>query len=318
MSPEHARPVLATHGGKFHCDEVFAYAVLRLALRLREPGGDHLLLRTRKPELIEGADIVWDVGSLHDPAAKRFDHHQRGAPLRRDGTPFSSAGLVWQIYGERAVASLLEPAGAAGFAPEIAAELDRTLIRRIDEVDNGVSASGPVLDDNLGLASLVGDFNPAWDDPAASGANAGDAAFLEATGFAEGILRRRVNGLRARHAAEASVLAAHHAGEDPRILVLDRGMPWKGAVFTHDLPVLFTVSPASNGNWMLDTMPPEPGSFAQRQPLPEGWAGLQEGELAERTGVPDAVFVHLRRFVGAARSREGAVAMARKALPGTD
>jgi hypothetical protein len=30
--------------------------------------------------------------------------------------------------------------------------------------------------------------------------------------------------------------------------------------------------------------------------------------------VPDAVFVHVRRFVAAARSREGALTMARRAL----
>ena len=128
------------------------------------------------------------------------------------------------------------------------------------------------------------------------------------------ILRRRVDGVRARLAAEAVVLAAHRAGDDPRILVLDRGMPWKDAVFTHDLPVLFTVSPASNGNWMLDTMPPEPGSFAQRRPLPASWAGLQDAELAAETGVADAVFVHVRRFVASARSRAGALALARAAL----
>jgi hypothetical protein len=86
-------------------------------------------------------------------------------------------------------------------------------------------------------------------------------------------------------------------------------MPWKNVVFAHALPVLFTVSPASNGNWMVDTMPPEPGSFEQRLPLPADWAGLEAAALAERSGVADAVFVHLRRFVGAAKSREGAVAM---------
>jgi uncharacterized UPF0160 family protein len=306
-------PVLATHSGKFHCDEVFAYAVLRLALGLREPGADHTLLRTRKPDLIASANIVWDVGTQYDPATQRFDHHQRGAPLRQDGTPFSSAGLVWQVYGERAVAALLPPE-AAGFALAIATELDTKLVRRIDELDNGVSVTGPMIDDNLSLAALVGDFNPPWDDPASTGPTAGDAAFLQATTFVEGVLRRRVEGLRARHAAEAFVLAAHRAGEDPRILVLDRGMPWKSTVFAHDLPVLFTVSPASNGNWMLDTMPPEPGSFAQRLPLPEAWAGLQEEDLARESGVPDAVFVHLRRFVGAARTKEGAVAMAKKAM----
>jgi uncharacterized UPF0160 family protein len=303
-------PILATHGGKFHCDEVFAYAVLRLALGLTSPGVDHILIRTRKPELIEAATIVWDVGSLHDVPANRFDHHQRGAPLRPDGTPYSSAGLIWQVYGERAVTALL-PVAEADFAQTIAAELDDGVVRRIDEIDNGVSASGPVARDSLGLASLIGDMNPPWDDVGAHGPTAGDAAFLQATALAEATLLHRVNNLRGRLAAEAMVLAAHHAAADPRVLVLDRGMPWKKAVFAHDLPVLFAVSPASNGNWMLDTMPPEPDSFAQRLPLPEAWAGLQGAELAALTGVEDAVFVHLRRFVGAAKSRNGAVEMAR-------
>jgi uncharacterized UPF0160 family protein len=306
-------PILATHSGKFHCDEVFAYAVLRLALGLVRPGEDHVLLRTRDAALIEGATIVWDVGFAFAAAAQRFDHHQRGAPVRADGTPFSSAGLVWQAHGEKAVAALLRESGAEGFAAAIAGEIDATVVRRIDEIDNGVADARR---DGLGLATLIGEFNPTWDDPAGSGPTAGDAAFLEAAGFAAGVLRRRVEEMRARRAAEAFVLAAHRAGEDPRLLVLDRGMPWKNVVFAHALPVLFTVSPASNGNWMVDTMPPEPGSFEQRMPLPEAWAGLDAAALAERSGVADAVFVHLRRFVGAAKSREGAVAMARLAMAG--
>jgi uncharacterized UPF0160 family protein len=305
---------LATHSGKFHCDEVFAYAVLRLALGLRQPGIDHFLVRTRKPELIEAADIVFDVGSTFDAAANRFDHHQRGAPARPDGTPFSAAGLVWQVYGERAVAELLRAAGEEHLAPTIAAALDGSLVRRLDEIDNGVSVDGPVRSDPLGLSKLVEEFNPPWDDPGASGPAAGDEPFLEAMEFVSGVLRRRVESLRARYAAEAAVLAAHQAGADPRILVLERGMPWKNVIFSHDLPVLFAISPASNGNWMLDTMPPEKNSFAQRLPLPEAWAGLQNAELAAATGVEDAIFVHLRRFVAAAKSRDGALALARLAL----
>ena len=101
---------------------------------------------------------------------------------------------------------------------------------------------------------------------------------------------------------------------DPRILALDRRMPWEEPVFAHTLPVLYAVYPVPNGNWMVDAMPPEPGSFAQRLPLPEAWAGLRDAELAVASGVPDAVFAHARRFVGAARSREGALAMARGAI----
>jgi uncharacterized UPF0160 family protein len=171
-----------------------------------------------------------------------------------------------------------------------------------------------VVRDSLNLAALLGEFNPPWDSPDANGPTAGDAAFLEATAMAGAVLARRVESLRARLLAEEIVLAAHRASDDARLLVLETGMPWKNAVFSHGLPVIFCVSPASNGNWMIDTMPPEPGSFAQRLPLPEAWAGLQAEELAEASGVADAVFVHVRRFVGAAKSREGAIVMARKVL----
>jgi uncharacterized UPF0160 family protein len=308
MTPNQTPPIFVTHSGKFHCDEVLAYAVLRLAL-----GRDHRLRRTRNADLIASGDIVFDVGSVFDQGTNRFDHHQPGAPTRPDGTPFSSAGLIWQVFGARAVAALLSEADAS-LAAKIAAELDNGLVKRIDEIDNGVSVDGPVRHDSLALAALIGDFIPSWDSEHASGPTAGDAAFLEATDFAEGVLRRKVDALRARLVAEAQVLAAHQAGADPRILVLPRGMPWKNVIFSHELPVLFAVSPASNGNWMVDTMPPEPGSFAQRLPLPEAWAGLQAEALAAASGVADAVFVHVRRFVGAAKSQTGAIALAQKAI----
>ena len=311
MTPSQTPPIFVTHSGKFHCDEAFAYAVLRLAL-----GRNHILRRTRNPEIIASGDIVWDVGSVYDESTNRFDHHQPGAPTRADGTPFSSAGLIWQVFGARAVAALLNGADVS-LTAMIAKELNNSLVKRIDEIDNGVSVEGPVKHDSLTFAALIGDFNPNWDCPEANGPTAGDAAFLEAADFAEGVLRRKVNGLRARLLAEAEVLAAHQAGADPRILVLARGMPWKNVIFSHELPVLFAVSPASNGNWMVDTMPPEPGSFAQRLPLPAAWAGLQAEALAAASGVTDAVFVHVRRFVGAAKTQAGAIALAQKAIEAT-
>ena len=79
-------------------------------------------------------------------------------------------------------------------------------------------------------------------------------------------------------------------------------------------PGVHAVYPVPNGDWMVDAMPPEPGSFSQRLPLPEAWAGLRDADLAAACGAADAVFVHARRFVGAARSREGAMAMARRAI----
>lgn len=314
MSFAASRPILVTHSGKFHCDEVFGYVVLCLALGFSSPGEDHVLLRTRVPELIKTGDIVFDVGGCFDPAANRFDHHQIGAPLRADGTPYSSAGLLWQVYGERAVAALLPPQDAASFAASIAAELDESLVKRLDEIDNGVSMRGPVQSNSLDLAALVGDFNPSWDHPQAVGPHAGDQAFMQAAAMLHQALALKIEAVRASLRADALVMAAYEASADKRLLVLDVGMPWKKVAFKHNLPLLFCISPASNGNWMIDTMPPEPKSFAQRLAFPESWAGLQGEALAKICGVEDAVFVHVRRFVGAAKTRAGALAMVQAIL----
>jgi uncharacterized UPF0160 family protein len=301
---------LVTHSGKFHCDDAFAYAVLRLALGLGAPGVDHTLIRTRDPAVIASGDIVWDVGTVHDAAAGRFDHHQRGAPIRPDTeVPFSAAGLVWQVHGPAAVRALL-PQAEAGLAEAVAANIDRDVIRRIDAIDNGFAHP----EDSLGLSSIVGDCNLAWDAPEAGNPAAEDARFVEAAGLMESFLRKRVDRVRAKLAADALVVAAHAASADPRVLELARSMPWQGAVFAHELPVLYAVYAVSSGKWMVDAMPPERGSFAQRLPLPEAWAGLSGPALAEASGIADAEFVHTRRFVGAARSREGALAMAAAAI----
>ncbi len=304
------RPLLVTHSGTFHLDDAFAYAVLRLALGLDEAGDDHALVRTRDEAVIAEADVVWDVGAVYDPAVGRFDHHQRGAPVREDGLPYSAAGLVWRHHGEAAVRTLPVPSGAADLTAVLAAQIDREVVQRIDQIDNGVCAPG----DALGLASLVEDYNPAWDSPAVGDGGTEDAAFLRAADLADGFLRHRVETVRARLAAEAVVLAAHARSADPRVLELDRKLLWEGPVFAQRLPVLYAVYPVPNGNWMVDAMPPEPGSFDQRLPLPEAWAGLRDADLATVCGVPDAVFVHARRFVGAARSRGGAMEMARRAI----
>src|SRR5215218_7368889 len=95
---EPLRPLLVTHSGTFHLDDAFAYAVLRLALGLGAAGGDHALVRTRAEAVIAGTDVAWDVGAVYDPTAGRFDHHQRGAPVREDGLPYSAAGLVWRHH----------------------------------------------------------------------------------------------------------------------------------------------------------------------------------------------------------------------------
>lgn len=61
-------------------------------------------------------------------------------------------------------------------------------------------------------------------------------------------------------------------------------------------------------------MPREPDSFECRQPLPSAWRGLRDAELDAAVGMEGCVFVHRAGFIGAHRTRLGAIEMALRAL----
>jgi uncharacterized UPF0160 family protein len=292
-----------THSGTFHADEVTAYAVLALAEPETVP---RHFLRSRDPALVARAEIVFDVGGVFDPSRHRYDHHMRERPRRADGTPYSSAGLIWAAFGREALRTLVPDAGES-LRERLWSAVDREFVLPIDRVDNGIGEA-----DALSYAGLIADVNPPWDDPAPDE----DGRFLEAARFADAALRRKVSALLARLRAEDAVLAAARAAEDPRIIELPAPMPWQEAAFEHGLPVLFALYPSRPGKWRIDCMRPEPGSFGQRLPLPEAWAGLSGEALQRACGVADADFVHPARFTGGAASREGVLAMARKAIAG--
>lgn len=61
-------------------------------------------------------------------------------------------------------------------------------------------------------------------------------------------------------------------------------------------------------------MPAKKGSFDLRLPLHKEWSGLRQAELAAKSGVADAEFVHRACFIGAAWSEESAIKMAELSL----
>jgi uncharacterized UPF0160 family protein len=103
---------------------------------------------------------------------------------------------------------------------------------------------------------------------------------------------------------------------DGRVLHLaDGGLPWTRVVLEEMPQVLLVVYPEWDTNQhMVRTVPAAAGSFASRLDLPAAWSGRRGEELAQVSGVPDAVFCHTNLFIAAAKSFEGAMAMARKAL----
>ncbi|PYD72496.1 MYG1 family protein [Novacetimonas hansenii] len=312
-----------THSGNFHVDETLGYVILHYALA---PHGDLRgrvlgtvptdrldFGRTRSPERIRAADIVFDVGGIYDPQKGRYDHHMKDKPLREDGTPYSAAGLLWKDYGIAAIRNILKAPVDDVALPIIWQAIDKSLVLPIDLDDNGV-----VKLEKLSLADIVSSCRPVWDTAELYGPE--EAAMRESVGFADaacavaGYLVNTVDRVRASLKATDRVLEAYANAQDKRILVMETGMPTEKVIFEHDLPVVYVVSPAAPGRWNVKAVPPVRGDFGQRVSLPEAWRGLDGEALAKVSGVADAVFAHPARFICGAGSREGALEMARLAL----
>ena len=289
---------VATHNGSFHADDVFAVAVLRLL------HGDALeVVRTRDPQQLAAADLRVDVGLRHDPATGDFDHHQRGgAGERPNGIAYASFGLVWKTFGAQLCGS-----------DEIAEDLDQLIVQGIDANDVGKTIVEPLIDSvtPFTVSHALGMMNPNWDEDATGAGK--DAAFHQAVELAQGILARAISAAQAQARAAELVRSAIARAEDPRLIELDRGMPWHRELVANAPEALFVVYPREQ-DWGVQAVPRVLGEFANRKDLPERWAGMTDADLAAVTGVADARFCHAGRFMAVADSRDGALALARQAL----
>ncbi|MDQ6995256.1 MAG: MYG1 family protein [Mariprofundaceae bacterium] len=282
---------IATHNGNFHADDVFSIA----ALRLINPS--FKVIRTRDLELIAKADIALDVGGEYDPDKNRFDHHQRGgAGERENGIPYSSFGLIWQKYG-------LEICQGN---QDLAHAVDKGLVSNIDAVDCG-HVEG--VSTGISLSQTIGMFNPTWQEE-----NNFDACFDEAVEFASRILTRFIAAASGGINAKAIVAKAIDDAEDPRVIVLEKYIPWKRTVHALSEAALYVVYPSQTGQWRIQTVPVEMGSFENRKALPKAWAGLSGQELQAVTGIDDAMFCHNGLFIAGAESFESTMKMASMAL----
>ena len=288
------KKIIITHSGQFHADDVFAVAAFQILF-----GEDNIeIIRTRDEAVIVKGDIVIDVGGVYDAARDRFDHHQtEGAGKRENGIPYSSLGLVWKKYGKDICGS-----------EKTANHLDAYLVQPIDAGDNGVEISKP-LNDVLPytISAIVHAFNPAWDETRDV-----NECFFEVLEFAKKILRREINKTESKFKGEEIAIQIYNDTADKRIIILDRDYPVASLMVQFPEP-LFVVYPKS-GTWHVVAVRQNLFDFKIRNSFPASWAGKRDTELADLTGVSDAVFCHRNLFLCVAKTKKGAEALVRLAL----
>ena len=312
--------LIATHGGKFHADDAWAVAVLKILFP------DAGLVRTRDAAIIDSADFAIDVGGVWDPASGRFDHHQKGFEgARNSGVPYASAGLVWKEFGARCVAALATAHTGQVLSPDTAQQIawaiDGDVVQYLDLSDVGAAKNAP---GGYGLSAIVSGYNLNWMDEQRLGYGApADAhrtaqfekAMAMLTDVMANAVKYRVGALLALEQVRASEVL-----EGGRVLFLANGaLPWSTVVRKEMPDVLFVISHnLAEQRHMIHTVPVSTENFDARADLPQAWAGLRDADLAAVTGVADAGFCHNGRFIAAAKSYDSIRTMARLALAEVD
>ena len=177
-----------THAGKFHADDVFSAALLRIL--------------NPTVRICRTFDLPDDfAGFAFDIGFGRFDHHQADAPVRENGVPYAAFGLLWREYGALLVGE------------DEAARFDEHFVQPLDRDDN-TGYGSPV-------AELIGNFNPSWDSQKDI-----RACFDEAVAFAGVILEKKLEAVRSIQRAKQMVQAALEQMQDG-IVRLPQFAPWK-------------------------------------------------------------------------------------------
>lgn len=297
---EHKKITIVTHSGQFHTDDVFAVATLQLLL---EKNFSITIIRTRDEKIINAADYVVDVGEAYDPVTKRFDHHQsEGAGVRGDGIPYASLGLVWKEYGEE----------VCGGDTDIALLIEQKLVKPIDAMDNGISFMKSEREDLFmyDLKDITFVYKNTWKE----GDDVLDKNFEYLTGFAKELIKREISVLKDIREAEIEVNKIIAQQQDKTLLILDKPYQYEVAVSIKPYILLVIHPKRQDGTWAVEVTRDSIRSYESRMQLPVEWAGKRDTELAQITGVDDAVFCHRGRFIAVAKSKEGVLKLAYIAL----
>ena len=260
-------PQLAfTHAGRFHADDVFSSALLRI---LKPDIRIHRGFAV--PKNFSG--IAFDIGD------GPFDHHKKDSPRRKNGAAYAAFGLLWREYG-----TCLLPQKAAD-------SFDAKFIQPLD------------IDDNKGtgntLAGLIGAYNPAWDSDTDE-----TEAFNEAVDVAESLLRHKLESLQAMergHAVVKNALAEMKNG----VVELVQYVPWKPVLVDSGAEFVIFPS-VRGGYSLQCVPRDFTGKTGNKVPLPFAWHAAPAPELQTLTGVPDVTFCHASGFMCSVGSVEGA------------
>ena len=319
---------IGTHNGRFHCDEALACFLLKQLDQYK----DAEIVRTRDPAVLDTCDVVVDVGGVYDHGKHRYDHHQRTftetmnslLPEKKWLTKLCGAGLVYVHFGMDIIGKLLNLPTTDPNTAVIYDKMYENFMEEIDAKDNRINITDGESRYTIttDLSSRVGYLNPEWNS-IGTNENAQFHKAMELVGseFTSRVTYYKQTWLPARGLVIAAIKNRKKIDASGQIVCLSKGFcPWKDHLFSLEeelnitTPILFVLYPAQSGSWIVQCVPTSLGSFANRLSLKDSWCGLKDEELSEMSEIPGCIFVHTSGFVGANKTYEGALEMARQSI----
>ena len=267
-----------THSGTMHADEVFATAFLDLYLE------DIKVFRTNKVDDYNGDALIYDIGR------GKYDHHQLDAVKRDNGITYSSLGLLWKEFGR----DFLKKYNFSNIE-EVWNGIDKDLIEGIDADDNGFF---PKIECNYKartLPSIIKIFNPSYD----SGENESEQ-FLKAVKLAKMIFEEEVVYINGKVISDKKVSEIiNNSDVSKGYLYMEEYFPYEDAIMNHPQgdKILFVAFPSNRGGYAIKTVSKSIDDKTARKLFPEEWAGLQDSELENVSGIVGLRFCHTGRFI---------------------
>ncbi|OGD83671.1 hypothetical protein A2572_01470 [Candidatus Collierbacteria bacterium RIFOXYD1_FULL_40_9] len=290
---------IATHGGFYHADDLFAVATLKLILE--KDGKKVEIVRTRDLKLALKCDYCVDVGREYNPVKNRYDHHQVDETLIRENSiPYAAFGLIWKHFGQHLVSS-----------KEIQEIIEKKLVQPIDAMDNAVTLSTKNFEN-------INEYNIASAIYAISqyhGVSNLNESFYTSLELCKQILVGEINQAEDKHKSRQIVNEEIKKQNTPSILILDKYHTWKEVVLEYPT-IKFVLYPDINtSNWYLQPAKNTKDDFGgYRANFPVSWLGKEHQELAEVSGIEEAVFCHKSGYLAVAKTKESGIKLAMAVL----
>lgn len=292
--------ILVTHDGSFHTDDLFATATLSILHK-----GKIKIIRSHEKDVIAKADYVYDVGGIYDKEKGLFDHHQKDGPIRDNGIPYASFGLVWKEFGEKICGN-----------KEVSTLIENKIVLPIDAEDNGVDLFKTIYD---GISPYsVGDIFkseiPTWRESS----NEIDKIFKKQVKKIIVLLKREIQIAKDDVLGIQIVKEAYEESQDKRIIKLKNNLPrylYQNVLASFEEPMYVLIPGKKGGKWNTEAIRQNLNTKASRKPFPERWRGETDiNKLRELSGVKDVIFCHRSGFLVGAESENGAMELAQKSL----